>query len=355
VAGPSTLGRVRGGLLGGAVGDALGAPVEFLAFSEIRTRYGEAGITDYAPAYGRRGAITDDTQMTLFTGEGLIRAWVRQQERGIASIPGVVHHAYLRWLLTQGEPLSRRLEVAKDGWLFAVPGLHNKRAPDETCLAALAQSEELGAPARNSSKGCGGVMRAVPIGQFAQKLADDDVIFSTACDVAALTHGHRTASLAAGYLALVISNLIRGDKLPRALELATKELRRRDGHEETMRAVNNACALAGRGCPTPEQLEELGGGWTAEEALAIAICCALCASDFAAGVLMAVNHSGNSDSTGAITGGILGTWHGVAEIPARWLNRLEMCTAIERMALDIDAVASGRMTASEAWNAYPGH
>jgi ADP-ribosylglycohydrolase len=101
-------------------------------------------------------------------------------------------------------------------------------------------------------------------------------------------------------------------------------------------------------------LESLGAGWTAEEALAIAICCALCASDFADGVLMAVNHSGDSDSTGAIVGGILGAAHGISEIPARWLNKLEICTAVERMALDIDAVASGRMTSAEAWNAYPG-
>jgi hypothetical protein len=76
-----------------------------------------------------------------------------------------------------------------------------------------------------------------------------------------------TGSLSAGYLALVFSNLMQGDKLSRALELATKELRRRDGHEETMRAVDKGCALAGRGRPTPEQLELLGSGWVAEEAL----------------------------------------------------------------------------------------
>jgi ADP-ribosyl-[dinitrogen reductase] hydrolase len=122
-----------------------------------------------------------------------------------------------------------------------------------------------------------------------------------------------------------------------------------------MRAVDNARALADRGRPTPKRLESLGGGWIAEEALAIAICCALCASEFADGVPMAVNHSGDSDSTGAIAGGILGTLHGISAIPGRWLNGLEMCTAIERLALDIDAVTSGRMNSDEAWNAYPGY
>ena len=74
VSAPSLVDRFCGCLLGGAVGDALGAPVEFLSIDEIRRRYGDSGITDFDTAYGRRGAITDDTQMTLFTAEGLIRA-----------------------------------------------------------------------------------------------------------------------------------------------------------------------------------------------------------------------------------------------------------------------------------------
>src|SRR5829696_2206191 len=348
------LGRIRGALLGVGVGDALGAAAEFQSLAEIRACHGEAGVTDYVPAYGRHGAITDDTQMTLFTAEGLIRAWVRQQEKGISSIPSVVHHAYLRWLLTQGERLRSGLEIGTDGWLYAVRSLHCRRAPGNTCLGALVQCNGFGTPALNNSKGCGGVMRVMPVGLFAKVLADDDKIFSTASDTAAVTHGHPTGFLAAGYLALVIANLLQGDELPRSLDLAAKEMRRHEGHEETLRAIDKGRALARRGRPAPEQLKSLGGGWTAEEALAIAICCALAASSFEEGVLMAVNHSGDSDSTGAIAGGVLGALHGVSEIPTRWLNRLEIGTAIERMALDLDAVTSDRMTAGEAWNAYPG-
>jgi ADP-ribosylglycohydrolase len=64
--------RVRGCLLGGAVGDALGVPIEFDSLQEIRRRFGPEGLCDYAWAHGRRGAISDDTQMTLFTAEGLV-------------------------------------------------------------------------------------------------------------------------------------------------------------------------------------------------------------------------------------------------------------------------------------------
>lgn len=98
---PTKLNRYLGCMLGGAVGDALGAPVEFMRISEIRRKYGKSGITDYDTAYGRIGAITDDTQMTLFTAEGLLRAWTRGNTKGICNPPSVVHHAYKRWLHTQ--------------------------------------------------------------------------------------------------------------------------------------------------------------------------------------------------------------------------------------------------------------
>ena len=98
---PSRADRVRGCIIGGAVGDALGAPVEFMTFSQIRRDFGIAGIAGYEEAYGRAGAFTDDTQMTLWTMEGLIRDDNRYRDRGICSMPGVVYNAYLRWLVTQ--------------------------------------------------------------------------------------------------------------------------------------------------------------------------------------------------------------------------------------------------------------
>jgi len=348
--------RIRGSLLGGAVGDALGAAIEFMPMSEIRNRFGPSGARDYAPAYGRRGAITDDTQMTLFTAEGVIRAWVRAEERGICSPPGVIHHAYFRWLLTQHERPTADFKIGTDGWLFATPGLHSRRAPGNTCLGALRNAAGFGEPsiARNDSKGCGGVMRVAPIGLFAPAIGDDKQVFTMAADAAALTHGHPTGFLAAGYLAAVIAALCRGKPMLRALDVADAELRRQKHATEVRRAVDAARKLAAGGRPTPEKLETLGGGWVAEEALAIAICCAMVAEDFADGVLLAVNHSGDSDSTGSITGNLLGAQLGVRSIPIGWLNELELRAEIDRIAADLEAIASGQMTSEQAWEAYPG-
>src|SRR5690606_18785840 len=74
---------------------------------------------------------------------------------------------------------------------------------------------------------------------------------------------------------------------------------------ETTRAIDAAVELAeSRPEPTPDAVERLGGAWIAEEALSIAIYRALVARSFEHGLLAAVNHSGDSDSTGSMTGHI---------------------------------------------------
>src|SRR6516225_3717441 len=168
--------RFRGCLLGGAVGDALGAPVEFHTREQILARFGPDGITDYAPAYGGVGRITDDTQMTLFTAEGLLRYWVRGCMRGLSTHTGVTANAYLRWLCTQGEAPVHEVGVGEPlgdgepGWLYQHRQLHSKRAPGNTCLSEIRRMRALGEPAHNGSKGCGGVMRVAPVGLFVARM-----------------------------------------------------------------------------------------------------------------------------------------------------------------------------------------
>jgi len=325
------LGRVEGCLLGGAVGDALGAPVEFLSLFEIRARFGPEGIHGYARAYGRLGAITDDTQMTLFTAEGLIRARQRHRERGICNPAMVVWHAYLRWLGTQGiQRFDPEFPAEHGGWLYEQPELHSRRGPGNTCLSAL-ESGEFGTVERplNDSKGCGGVMRAAPVGLIANEP------FKLGCETAAITHGHPTGYLAAGFLAHLIAGLVHGRDLDSAIAAAREELRKWPHHEECLAAVDGAVHHASSARPIAEDVEELGAGWVAEEALAISLFCALKADDFADGIRLAVNHSGDSDSTGAITGNILGARWGRPAIPDAMLTDLELRDVIEELSDDL--------------------
>jgi ADP-ribosyl-[dinitrogen reductase] hydrolase len=348
-----TLQRFAGCLLGGAVGDALGAPVEFMSLAQIRERFGPAGIRGYSPAYGRLGAITDDTQMTLFTAEGLIRGHNRVMEKGIGGgTVTCVYHAYLRWLETQGEQPAYPFPTVRESWLLTFPRLWASRAPGNTCLAAL-RSGMMGTMAEpiNRSKGCGTVMRVAPVG-----LAGGES-FRLGCETAAITHGHPTGYLAAGFLAALIDGLIAGSDLRTAIRTARDILGTYPEHGECLAAVDAAIGLAEHAPPIPESLERLGGGWVAEEALAIALFCALTVDDFESAVALAVNHSGDSDSTGALTGNILGALLGKEAIPSSWLGPLELRDEIEQVAADLYRHFGNPEhppAPDEDWQRYPG-
>lgn len=338
-------------LLGGAVGDALGAPIEFMTRERILARFGPDGLTGYAPAYGGIGTITDDTQMTLFTAEGLLRAWVRGAKRGVSSYDGVVAHAYQRWLRTQGASNAHLARFSGDeGWLFAQRALHATRAPGNTCLSALRSMPSYGEPARNSSKGCGGVMRMAPVGlYFARSPVDDPVeeAFAVGNSLAALTHGHPSGVLPAGAFAVIVLVLAQGGTLDDAIECAKSRLLREPDHSETLDAIESAERLARRGGERHAALARLGQGWVAEEALAIALYCAQVAEDFRDGVLLAVNHDGDSDSTGALAGHLLGAMHGMQALPAEWLDPLELRDVVDEVARDLYAYPGWRIGESE--------
>ena len=333
------LNHIKGCLMGGAVGDALGAPVEFMSLEEILTRFGPEGVSAYAPAYGRKGAITDDTQMTLFTAEGLILAHVRAGDQVPCPFTEFVYQAYLRWLSTQQRAAQHHLIrqhgtcAMVDGLLITRPELFSRRAPGNSCLSAL-MSGKMGTVQEpvNNSKGCGGVMRIAPVGYF----LPPDQVFDTACDIAAITHGHPTGWLAAGCLAQIISAVSYGAELPDAAEQTLRVLAARPDHGETSEALRSALR-AWKDAPVSfETVEKLGAGWIAEEALAIGLYCALVAGEnFRKGVCLAVSHSGDSDSTGAITGNILGALLGADAIPADYLADLELSDVIEEIATDL--------------------
>lgn len=338
---PALRSRFRACLLAGAAGDALGAAVEFSSAQEIFSRFGPGGIRDFASAYGRIGAITDDTQMSLFTAEGLMRAWVRWCNRGLSSPVSVVSAAHVRWLETQGvaHPL---LEGQLDGWLIGIKELHARRAPGSTCLSALRVMDSFGNPANNQSKGCGGVMRVAPVGMFEASAmqpgahgSSGGTAFDLGCAIAGITHGHPTGKLASGLFADIISQLLQGTSLPDAIEHGRAILRQHPDHEETVTIVGRACELAARSSDLAAIPEELGEGWIAEEALAMSLYAALVAPDLESGVILAVNHGGDSDSTGSIAGNLLGAMYGLDAIPQRWLTDLELREVIEEVADDL--------------------
>lgn len=200
------------------------------------------------------------------------------------------------------------IEYLQSGWLVKHAALHSRRAPGNTCLSALRHNRSDRGMAANSSKGCGGVMRVAPVGLFCWPFENERSTFELGMEAAAITHGHPSGYLTGGVLAVMIRYLMDDDSLLDALAKAI--LVQHEGHEETLQALNLAEQLAKYRIEPVRAVEQLGQGWVAEEALAIAVFCALVATDFRHGVCLAVNHDGDSDSAGAITGNLLGAMWG---------------------------------------------
>ncbi len=354
------LNQIKGSLIGGAAGDALGYPVEFLQASEIFSRYGEKGITKYA-LYEGTARISDDTQMLLFTANGLLVAETKKS----ADPTREVANAYLDWYHTQitsssdwdsvlpkstGTIPTRDPKNPNISWLLDVPELYHRRAPGNTCMSALhhfKKTEEFGTPeyAINNSKGCGGIMRTAPAAFFSENLSIEESD-ALAAKLAAITHSHPLGFLPSAVLNHILVRILHPSEPSMTLEeivseapetVAALHLMPYDVQMEALRnLIHLAMKLAENNASDLDNIHRLGGGWVADEALAIAIYCSLrYRTNFSAGLIASVNHSGDSDSTGAITGNILGALVGYDKIEEKWKQNLELSDVISEIAEDL--------------------
>ena len=340
--------RIRGSLIGGAIGDALGYPVEFIySFEEIQKRYGECGITRLDTKQhwledeeqSGKAVVSDDTQMTLFTANGLLNA----KKQGISLKYGICR-AYIEWYLTQ---IGKKSPKYRDCWISDVPELNHRRAPGNTCMSSLDDIYR-GKDPMNNSKGCGGVMRIAPIPLYAAvqdriSIEEADLLAGEAAEI---THQHPLGYISAALMSHVIYRLacdIEATQksmkryIMEGIDMIRKHYKAYHNDVERMAELaERAIFLLDNGKTDLENIGHLGEGWTGEEALAIALYCALKHFDsFEDAMIAAVNHGGDSDSTGAVTGNILGAAIGYEAIPQYYKDDLEMHDLILHMADDL--------------------
>jgi len=320
--------RIRGCMIGGAAGDALGYAVEFMGEKSIFLHYGESGITEYELKNGT-ALISDDTQMALFTAGGLID-W---KEAGSDAPPAkYVQKAYLNWYATQTKPFVN----GYDGRYMDDARLFSRRAPGGTCLRALAGGSrdicDFISDIINDSKGCGGVMRTAPMALISTEKnypGGLDAMDMDAAQLAAITHTHSLGYMPSAALNRIIVRILQGADIKTAALEAVEACRRLfDGDgclEQLTELIEQAVSLAEGAGSDLDNIHALGEGWVAEETLAIAVCCAVrYQDDFSKGLIASVNHCGDSDSTGAVAGNILGAYCGYDAIPDKWKQNLEL-------------------------------
>ena len=350
--------RMKGSILGGAIGDALGYPVEFIpSFVSIQREYGERGITRLdvtwaSDPYHRKSSagshslaakavVSDDTQMTLFTALGLANA-----ERTHTPYLERIREAYLEWLLTQADCPQHDCQC----WIAELPELNQQRAPGTTCIDSLVNllhKKEV----CNTSKGCGGVMRIAPIPLFFQahhpEMPIEDVD-RLAADASAITHLHPLGYIPSAFLSHLIYRLVENPSptkldyiayIREGLKTMDELYPQHQAHVNQLRMlIDEAIAFAATSDDSVTVIEQhLGGGWVAEETVTIAVYCSLKFFDnFEEALIASVNHGGDSDSTGAVTGNILGAVIGYDKLPQHFKDDVELHDVILKVVEDIE-------------------
>ena len=358
--------RIRGSLIGGAAGDALGYPVEFMSRNQILAKYGSKGITAFELSGNGKALISDDTQMTLFTANGLLFGVTRFCTHGIlgAGLKDFVRYAYMDWYETQtGVEDYAKYHYC---WIRDIAELNVRRAPGNTCMSAL-DAIKRHKDVQNNSKGCGGVMRVAPVGLMAatdervivkdwygaevpRRTWKNQEIARLGGDCAELTHKHPLGYLPAAFLADLIYYIMMYDGeitfavFEQFLHDVEVDCRSEYKNPKEQKAMDELRLLITKAIRLAKDLSvadefaipQLGEGWTGDEALAIALYCTLRHLDsFEEAVIAAVNHDGDSDSTGAICGNIMGAIMGLNGIPNHFIEHLELNDLIIDIADDL--------------------
>lgn len=333
--------RFMGCLLGGASGDALGYEVEFNRYDDIIKRFGKKGITNFT-LYDGIALISDDTQMTLFTANGLINAEINKKD-----YINYIYNAYLDWYNTQ---YPNNNYYKSNCWLYSFNELHSPRAPGLTCTGSL-RSKKMGTLEKriNNSNGCGGVMRVAPIGlYFSPVNLNSNEIFLMGAKAAAITHGGDLAIIPSACLVSIINNIVYNNyELENAVKESIKQAKKNFNGVDISyfsSLIEMAIKLSKISINDYEAISMLGEGWTGDEALAIAIYSSLkYKNNIKDALICSVNHNGDSDSTGSITGQILGAYLGINNIPKEYINELELRDIIVEIATDLYNISNKKV------------
>lgn len=308
-------------LIGGALGDAFGYPVALDDLEAIRKRHGSAGLRE--PEFRRDIlVVSDETQLTLFTLEGLTRAML-EHNQSEHDLLAQIRLSYLDWLESQGLGSGDGNHATR---LLKHAVLHAQRTPCKTCIQAL-RTGGGGSPERpiNDSRESGGIMRVAPVALMPEM--NIERAFRIGARAAALTHGHPASYLPAGILAAAIYGLLEGKPLQTAMIHAGDQARAMPNHEQTLKKIRSAidASVIPYTGNLPESLlkdREFGS------ALAIGFYAASRSRDFREVMAIAANHDGDSDAAASVAGQLFGALHGIESLPHSWVRCLDVLDAL---------------------------
>jgi len=282
--------RIVGMIVGAAVGDALGSPVEFMSRQQITIKHGRVVDMIGGGWLGLRpGQWTDDTAMMLCLIESLLEREEFDQN--------AVASKYLAWFRTRpisiGNAVHAALSVADSEGL----------PPEEAAMKAYEGAGEV--EADNDT-----VMRCCPLA--ARYYDNPPKLIETSYREARITHWDLRAASGSALLNLILSGLLRGLKKSEAFAAASESLN--DNPYGLYAIVPDVTLLSE---------DELKPGARVEDTLASAFWYFRHSPNFEQTLIQAVNRGGEAGTIGTVSGALAGARYGYESIPKRWTNLLQ--------------------------------
>ena len=289
--------KVSGALFGVCVGDALGLPVQFLSREDVR-RNPVTGMRGYGTFNLPPGTWSDDSSLTLCLAESLCAGYN----------PDDIATRFRRWY-QEGywTPFGQAFDIG-NSTNRAMKRLIRGSGPDSS-----GDTDEM-------SNGNGSLMRTIALAFHTASL-DIEKRFRTVHEVSAITHAHPRTMMACGIYVQIAVNLLGGSDLRQALGAAKKTVKsvyRQEPFKEELRhfsrILDGDVSLIDEG--------DISSGGYAVHTLEASLWCLLNEGSFASTVLRAVNLGEDTDTTGAVAGGLSGLYYGFESIPKEWVDEL---------------------------------
>lgn len=278
------------GIIGLAVGDALGVPVEFFDRERLK-RHPVTGMRSFGTHNQPAGTWSDDTSLALCLAESLAEKGIDYADQA---------QRFIAWKYSgKWTPHGRMFDIGN--------------ATGEAITRLLSGVEPLEAgPTDERACGNGSLMRILPLAIYLA-FSSSSKRWRIARECSRLTHGHVRCQLACAYYVEVAAALVRGDSLASAIIAANKQLVRVFDHEPSLDRKPFTRLLSPQFADLPAS--EISGSGYVIHCLEASLWCALRAKSYAEGVLAAVNLGDDTDTTGAVTEGCSGCNMGSLEFP----------------------------------------
>lgn len=321
--------KIKGCLIGSAIGDGFGYPTEFMKIDEIKLKWGNNGLRE---PIGDIIKVTDDTQMAIAVSKAIMNSYKEGN---------LIRDDFEKELIKE--------------FVLWLNDDENNRAPGMTCLKScenLERGMKWEEATAKDSKGCGANMRVAPLAilKFKSKNITDTQIAKWTQFQSAITHAHPTALVASELTAIAIIKILEGveptDLIDVLIEYSNtqKNIYHQDfliniweragiyneldfinrGWSECIEILKRVKEAAKLNDKKTDPCEYTGEGWIAEESLATALLCFLLyPNDSVQALIRAVNTKGDSDSIACITGALVGARNGLTSFPSNWVQRIE--------------------------------